>query len=240
MDGEMVLSTLCGENKHCLGLLKSFFDAKHPKFNANSLIESENRLQKTTMLDIAIQEKNTDFIQLLFENNHNPNLTKYTSECAFLKLCYDCKKDNVAALNCLKYFIDICREKNVEINILASDETGSDVNALFIAVNHENLSLLKYLLSNVYFPNNNKINRTGITAINATDEMCGWTLLHLTAGNKGTPKSFEIFKLLVEYGCDLNACDAGKELPIHCCCEQDNLLILNYILNTKRYLYTIH
>ena len=149
---------------------------------------------------------------------------------------YLCKQ---GAIDWMKYLLQVCKNiPNCSINILA---TGvGDMCGLHWAVAELNVDMVRYLLENVYFPNNDKSNQTGIAFINM---LIGGTaslakmVLFSGKGRKDydAKRHLRIFKLLVSYGMNLNN---ALETAIHlnqaeivCFMLQENLYPIGTVEN---------
>ena len=102
-------------------------------------------------------------------------------------------------LGVLKRFITHCDQvKKCDIDILQTGWHGN--NALHYAM-YYNVLILKYLLSDVYFPNNNFFNPKGMKAINQQTSFGGNTPAH-DGSCQANYSKIEHFQLLQSYNCD--------------------------------------
>ena len=125
----------------------------------------------------------------------------------FNMLCTNSYVDDPIA--CVKYLFQVCKKiPNCSINILAKNVDS--MCGLHVAIWDSNADLVKYLLENVYFPNNDKSNPDGIAVLNM---MCSANLplaafvlsTNLrTAHFYDATRQSEIFKLLISYGMRVN------------------------------------
>ena len=195
------------------------------KFGAN--LDIKSKWDQTSLL-FACHQNNVDVLELLeqykfdFQKliNHRDGITGYT---AFLLLCMN------GRTKMLEYLVN---KFGKIMDILATDNDGN--NGLHLAVKHQHFETAKYLLQNVYFPNNNKKNETGFKVINGSTICFEMTPCHIAAENV-SKYSLDIFKLLIDYNCDIHSVDENRWLPLHYMCYSKNFDILRYVLDNKMY-----
>ena len=124
----------------------------------------------------------------------------------FHMLCIRSNGNTDHIIACLKYLFAICEKiPNCSINILTTDNGG--VCGLHTAMVHGNADMVRYLLKNVYFPNNNKLSKDGVAFMNM--RLVGHvSLARFVMGvchkYQNTKCGLEMFKLLVSYGMKVN------------------------------------
>ena len=178
------------------------------EYDANpNIVASENR---TALLLSTMKPRNNlsmmklltkygfDFAKLVNQEDVRLGMTVFHYLCT--KNCVD------NPIACIKYLLDVCEKTpNCSVNILAKD--GPNMCGLHYAILASDVDLVRYLLENVYFPNNDKMNKNGITFLKIKP-FGKIPLAQLTAPKthfKNTTKSqCEIFKLLVSYGMGVN------------------------------------
>ena len=115
---------------------------------------------------------------------------------AFHCLCGNPKINIKNKIACIKYLLNICEKTpNCSLDILAKDE--ANVCGIHSAIAGSDVELVRYLLENVYFPNNDKMNKNGIAFMN----MKPFGAVSLAQFASQTARgNVEIFRLLVSYG----------------------------------------
>ena len=115
-------------------------------------------------------------------------------------LCMEKYTDN--QIECIKYLFQVCNS----INILAKN--CAQMCGLHLAIKESNVPLIKYLIENVYFPNNDKLNPDGIAFLNmlclGNAPLVTFVLSISHDTNVNATDQLQIFKLLVSYGMNVN------------------------------------
>ena len=134
-----------------------------------------------TMMDIAALNGNLSMMKLLIE--YNFDMTKNVqndNDTIFLSLC---QHQNIEYLQWFTNTFKNYNAKKQDYNNMIQSKTTDDLhNALHLASLHANFELLKFLLENVYFPNDNLSNEIGDNVVKETDRYCN-THLHLLFNN---------------------------------------------------------
>ena len=143
-----------------------------------------------------------DFARLV---NQHENESAYT---VFHLLCLPGDIDH--NIVCLKHLFSICRKiPNCAINILARDSHG--MCGLHHAIHNTSIDMTNYLLENIYFPNNDKLNRDGIAFINmriyGQMSLPGFFMSTTMEKGRNVTRDLEMFKLLISYGMKFNSQD---------------------------------
>ena len=86
--------------------------------------------------------------------------------------------------------------------------------------------MAKYLLENIYFPNNKENHWCETPAIYGCKYKSNYNL--------------QIFKLLLKYNCSLNQTGTNVWFPLYAACRSNNKLILKYMIKNKLRLNTIN
>ena len=184
------------------------------EYHANpNVIDSENNT--TLMYWATKKDRNISILTLLVKYgfdlarlvNQRDHQYRYT---VFHILCRsDSNTDNKIA--CLKQLFSMCQKiPNCSINILAQNHQGAC--GLHCAILCQDIDVVKHLLENVYFPNNDKSNKDGIAfinmKINGVMSLATIVISVLTTKWDGKVKrDLEMFKLLVSYGMKFNSQD---------------------------------
>ena len=230
------------------------------EYDANpNVVDNENRT--TLMYWASIKDRNLSILKLLFKYRFDfarliNEPAKVHARTVFHLLC--CVGNTDHNIACLQHLFSICEKiPHCSINILARCDNG--MCGLHSAIIQQDVSMIKYLLENVYFPNNNKINKDGITFLNMKMvrgvSLAAFVLGTFVAKKKdGNVRSgLEIFKLFVSYGMKVNSQDEIMcfNLPISWHHEElvafilnqnvypiykfDKILSLMYKANTEHY-----
>ena len=179
--------------------------------NPNNIVGNVN---KTALMSwAAIKDRNLSILRLLVEYRfdfanlvNQPNSKGYT---VFHALCNHGNTDHNIA--CLMQLFSICKKiHNCSINILAQDPSGWC--GLHYAIYHNNVDMIKYLLENAYFPNNDKLNKDGIAFINmriqGSMSLTTFFMKAITAQQDcDVKRGVEMFNLFVSYGMKFNSED---------------------------------
>ena len=161
----------------------------------------------TTMMQAAMTlDDNLSMMKLLtkygfdFANLINKR-DNFNGDTVFHILCSEEFVDN--NIDRIKYLFDICKNiANCSINILAKNDVG--MCGLHEAIDETNVELVKYLLQNIYFPNNDKMNKDGVAFMHMP--IGSMPLDQFVIMEKGnTKRKLEIFKMLVSYGMIVNS-----------------------------------
>ena len=135
--------------------------------------------------------------------NERESINGYT---VFHYLCMEKYRDN--QIECIKYLFQVCDS----INILAKDDR--QMCGLHIAIRDSHVDFIKYLLENVYFPNNDKLNPDGIAFLNM---LCPGNIplirLVFTVFKEkkvNVKDQLQIVKLFVSYGMNVNRTKYSK------------------------------
>ena len=130
-----------------------------------------------------------------------------TGNTVFLCLCNREYTDD--PIPCLKYLFQIGKKiPNCSINTLATNERG--MCGLHVAIAESNIDLVRYVLENEYFPNNDKPNPDGMAFINMNLMGGKLSLAYFVCGSMYHQKYYDgkrhlaIFKLLLSYGMKVN------------------------------------
>ena len=219
-----------------LDLLSTFLKSDSSiAMSINSVFSKHN---DHTLLYIASWHGNLKLFKLLKE--YNFDFEKYINKCSkeshgwssFMWLCW------FDYFDCLKHLINICFNEypNIVINVLQTAK-DSHQNALHLVVRRQNLSMLEYLLPNLYFNKSNSNYNQGKKALQMKDKqgniplhaVCG---IHTSSNENGHDTNLAICKLLIEYGSDCTIFDNSGWLPIHLTCFQSNRVnILQYMID---------
>ena len=197
------LSHIAIENKHVKVL-----EVLLKEFNANpNVMDGKN--MTTLMHCVSGTGCSLSMMKLLAKNGFD--FAKLINECCnkdgntlFHKLCAIHFKHNTDSIACLKYLFNVCKKiENCSINVLAKN--SEIMCGLHIAIWNSNIDMVRYLLENVYFPDNNKQYKDGVEFLNMIPygkiPLVHFTLL--ASQNIAVYNSewlFEIFKLLSSYG----------------------------------------
>ena len=188
------------------------------KYNPNvNLLNEPNTRRITTMLIAAVNE-NVSMMKLLIQ--HGFDCDKYINNIfysgdhrtVFLQLCYN------GNVECMDYLMNQCKN---QIDIWQRDIYGE--NGLYLAVNMQHVSMVKYLLDNVY--KNDEMKRR------IFNQTIGVNHMHISslAAHKGTTQEgLHIFKLLKENRCPIHP-HAIRKSASH------SSLFLDYVLNEQLY-----
>ena len=179
------------------------------EYHANPNIVGDDNC---TTLIIWACEKNRNLAILRLLLKYKFDLAKLINErlnksrmSAFHFLCECRNTDHDIA--CLKYLFAVCKKiPNCFINILATNNRG--VCGLHGAIWDTNLDMVRYLLENVYFPDDDKTNKNGVAFLNmhlTGDIPLGVFVILAFSRNQNTKCNLEIFKLLVSYGMKTNS-----------------------------------
>ena len=143
-----------------------------------------------------------DFARLV---NQSASATAYLYT-AFHFLCFPGNTDHNIA--CIKNLFSICENiPKCSINILARDYKA--MCGLHYAIGDKDVNLTKYLLENVYFANNDKLNKDGVAFMNmqpmGSVSLATFVMHSFTIREDGNVKrDLEMFKLLASHGMKLN------------------------------------
>ena len=184
------------------------------EYNANPNVV--DNMNKTTLLYWASrQDRNLSILRLLvkygfdFARLVNQPDDQHAATVFHFLCCPDNTDHNIV---CLKHLFSICQKiPNCSINILAQDHHG--VCGLHCALQAKSIGMIKYLLENVYFPNNDKLNKDGIAFINmktvgsTTSLWSFWLEVLTTKKDRNVIHDLKIFKLLLSYGMKVNSQD---------------------------------
>ena len=168
--------------------------------NCTTLMFCAAQTERSLPIMRLLVEYRFDFAKLINQRHNGDGCTLFHTLCSKTRGNIN---DNIA---CLKYLFDVCKKiPNCSINILARDNSGTC--GLHKAVLRGNADMVKYLLENVYFPNNNKLNRDGVAFMNMSLNE-HYSLLRFVLmtfySNQNIKCGLEIFKLLVSYGMKVN------------------------------------
>ena len=190
------------------------------EYNANpNVVDNTNGTLLMTWA--SIQDRNLSILRLLvkyrFDFARLVNEVEHRREwTAFHFLCFG---DNTYHnITCIKVLFSICQKiPHCSINILT--QNGDGLGGLHCAIFKKNVDMTKYLLENVYFPNNDKRNKDGVAFINMRMNkglsLAAFVLGALVTKEEGNVKDdLEIFKLLVSYGMKVDSQDEKFNLPI--------------------------
>ena len=183
------------------------------EYDANPNVVDKNNT--TTLLHWASKpNRNLSILRLLV--NYRFDFAKLVNKSenkdgynVFHYLCF--KGDTDHNISCLKHLFSICKKiPRCSINILARQYTGAC--GLHHAIFQKSVDMIKYLLENVYFPNNDKLNKDGVAFINmkvASGMSLGkFVVAKIVAWKDGNVKrDLEMLKLLVSYGMKFNSQD---------------------------------
>ena len=162
-------------------------------------IEKDRNLSILTLLG----KYGLDFARLVNQRSNQDGRT------VFHVLCGRGNTDH--NISCIKHLFSICEKiPNCSINILARD--NDDMCGLHDAISEQNIDMTRYLLENVYFPNNDKLNKDGIAFINMRvggHISLGASFMEVLAINndRNVKRDLEMFKLLVSHGMTVNSED---------------------------------
>ena len=179
------------------------------EYNANSNVVN-NCNHTALMLCVVCGRGNLSILKLLTKYgfdyaklvNKRDNVSGRT---VFHFLCQQAFADD--AIACMKYLFQVCKNiPNCSLNILAKNAT--DMCGLHTAIFEFNVDMVRYLLENVYFPNNDKSNPNGLAFINmlvqGSASLAHFVLYsHANGEHYDVKRHFKIFKLLVAYGMNL-------------------------------------
>ena len=158
--------------------------------------------------------------------SHHYDFDKYINQ--FPRVFLDLSTKSMH-LKSLKLFYQHCKRlDNGKLDVLCADKSRE--NAIHKSIS-THFSTLEFLLSNVYFPNNDVTNQTGKIAINCKNDESE-TPAHRAAMNN---KNVKHLGLLHEYGSDFNIYDNDGYLPIHIACENNAHFCLSLMIQNKVY-----
>ena len=172
--------------------------------NGNANTNVVNNHNQTTLMYCVNAPDNLSIMKLLtkygFDYAKLVNKRENKSGNTVFHLLCERKTD---AIGCMKYLFQVCKNiPNCAINILAKNEMN--MCGLHKAIFDLNVDVVRYLLENVYFPNNDKSNPNGIAFINmlaSTVPLAGLVLAPCAVPEDYNAKRhLKIFKLLAAYG----------------------------------------
>ena len=185
------------------------------EYHANpNVVNNEN---KTILMHWGLKHKNLSILALLvkygfdFARLVNQRSKKNNGKTVFHILCDGGNTDH--NISCFKLLFSICEKiPNCAINILAQDYDGKC--GLHYAIEKTDIDMTKYLLENVYFPNNDKLNEDGITFISMPTigsmriSLAAFVVsMLLIQQHRNVNRDLEMLKLLVSYGMKFNSED---------------------------------
>ena len=183
------------------------------EYNANPNVV-DNKNHTTVMCWTLTKDKKLSILRILakygfdFAKLINQPENEYGVTVLHFLCMYGNSGHNIA---CIKDLFSICKKiPECSINILAQNHQG--LCALHHAIYNKDIDMIKYLLENVYFPNNDKLNKDGIAFINMKIlgiKPLGPYVMEILATEKdrNVKRDLELFKLLVSYGVKFNAKD---------------------------------
>ena len=187
---------------------------------ANPNATYQKNTAKTTTMHYAASHKNVLLMKLLikygFDCKKLINSIEYAGNCysVFLMLCHN------GSTKCMEYLINACQLKHVKIDTQHRDMRGR--NGLYIAVNQENVSMVSYLLDNIYNDPNIK---TSILSNHVSD----------IAAQSTTQDGLSILKLLIKHKCPINKeKNNGKSVIIDTAASRSSL-IFDFMLKKQLY-----
>ena len=184
------------------------------------------------LLSIAATRGGTEMIKLLQKYNFDfvKEVEKlvHDGKSVYLMMCKN------GHLQCLQLLNDILTQKNyvngdktwLEASKFDTDENGS--NALHLVSCSENVAMLKYLLDNVYFPNDNLNDQDGLQVISQENKFGKAPLTFVCKFR--SYKSVSMFKLLIEYNKNGTT---DMWFPLYTAAFYNNMFILKFILHEK-------
>ena len=156
------------------------------------------------------EDRNLSILKLLVK--YRFDFAKLINQCdnnqwtVFHYLCINFGNYTEKNIASLKHLFGICEKiPNCSINILARDRMGWC--GLHHAIQHGNVDMVKYLLENIYFPNNDKLNKDGVAFMNMrlSDQVSLVMFVMLIFNKHPHDICLEIFKLMVSYGMRVNS-----------------------------------
>ena len=186
----------CGEVSSVEILLK--------QYKANPNITNNNN---ETTLNYAVQHKNLEIIKLLtkyeFDFAKLINVADFTEgHTVFHQMCRS------HSIDIVKYVFEVCKNNtNCSINLLTQNRDG--LSGLHWAIATQNIKFVRYLLENVYFPNNDTINENGTQCIRQYGGEFPLSMLAMMS-----KCNWEMFELLISYGMDLTQFHESKSNDI--------------------------
>ena len=207
------------------------------EFNANPNVV--NNLNQTALMYCVVYARGNlsimklltkygfDYVKLINKRENEKGQT------IFLLLCRKKYADDPIA--CLKYLFQVCKKiSNCTINILAKDQSG--MTGLHLAIFRPNVDMVRYLLENVYFPNNNKANPDGIAIMNTKyadrTPLAPFVLGVNASAEYNAKQHLEIFKLCVSYGMNIDAIRLKPfKSPLEQAIRHQHAEIVKFMLN---------
>ena len=210
----------------------------------NKLINNNENLVETVVNRDNNRNDNESIVKLFLDygfNFNNVNLGTVDVKKCFLWIC---ENGNTIVLTNL---VGSYKEAINKIK-LSTDKNGN--NGLHLAVLNQHTSVVDYLLHHVYFGDcdndsgnhsgddcdydydetkDNTLFGSGMVAINQTNRF-GATPAITASKDKN---SLDIFKLLLQYGCQLTAVMSDEVFPLYIASYYDNREILKYIIDCK-------
>ena len=212
-------------------------------YHANPNVVS-NQNATTLMRWATVKDRNLSILELLVKYgfdfvklvNEHENKSGFT---VFHFLCSEGNSDHNIA--CLKRLFSICEKiSNCSINILATVHVG--MSGLHLAIFFKDVNMIKYLLENVYFPNNDKSNKDGIAAINM--RLMGNMSLPIfllkqveRKHDRDVKRDLEMFKLFASYVMEFKFEDLRHFLEDFV--SQQYVEVVEFILNNVLSLHNI-
>ena len=139
-----------------------------------------------------------DYAKLVNKREHKFGTT------VFHNLCNKWRTNDRIAF--MKYLFQVCKNiPNCSINILAKNREGRC--GLHMAIADFNVDMVTYLLENVYFPNNDKSNPSGIAFMNTLTNdpiLLAQTVFYKAINDYDAKRHLKIFKLLIAYGMNVD------------------------------------
>ena len=166
--------------------------------NPNVLNKWYNHTGVTTM-HIAASLGNKAVMQLLIKHGFNLDKLidkrtkgdKYRNMNVFLILCMN------GHVRCLSYLLHVCND----IDLRARTQLG--LNGLHLAVEHQHLDMVTFLLQNVYQNTNIRQKMLEERAIKIDSDMSVGEMAFQNL-NSGSSQALSILRILMKYGCDFD------------------------------------
>ena len=188
------------------------------KYNPNINLLCKPNNKKYTTMHIAALKQNVSMMKLLIQHGFdcqkfiNNIYYEHSHRSVFLELCVN------GNVECMDYLMNKCKNK---IDIQQRDING--FNGLHLAVKQQHLSMVEYLLDNVY--NNHEMK---MKIFNQSVGISGKHTSVVAAEVGTTEDGLDIFKLLKQNKCPIH--DAAIEYAAYF-----SSLILDYMLNHQLY-----
>ena len=198
---------------------------------ANINTRFDIRFKNETLLNTKFQNLSVVDLQFLIENNFDfvelGNLSNILQATPLTALSMYSNQ-----LDTLKLFYQHCNQlSGFDLNILYCNDNGW--NAMHSST-QTHFTSMEFLLSKIYFPNNDKTNEKGIIATNWQTKEHKNTPAHKAAYGR-EPSNVKHLQLLHKYGCNFNIFNKYGFLPIHIACHHNAFFVLSWMIQSNIY-----